>query len=372
MAFMDHIPGLEAMDIQGYFDTVTPDQVMAVIHKAGQRRLNRFDLLNLISPAAESCLEEMAQVSQKLTQQYFGRTILLFAPIYISDYCANLCTYCGFNANTDFPRTKLTIEEIETEAKAIAAKGIRHILVLTGEAPAKTPMSYLTEAVGVLRRYFSSVALEMFPMSQDDYQTLAKAGADSVTVYQETYDRSTYKQVHLAGKKADYEWRLGTPERGAAAGFRGVNIGPLFGLGKPRFEAFMTAMHARYMEDHFPHVEVAVSLPRMTHAEGGIPPQNELSDLQFVQFMLAFRLFMPRLGITVSTRESAAFRDRLVHLGVTKYSAGSHTDVGGYAVQEGEETTPQFEVTDTRSVDQVCAMIETSGYQPVFKDWEIF
>lgn len=371
MAFMDHIPELEAMDLEGFFQGVTRDQVLATVHKAGQRRLDRFDLLTLLSPTAETCLEEMARTGQALTQQYFGRTILLFAPLYISDYCSNHCTYCGFNANTAFKRTKLSLSEIETEARAIASKGIRHILVLTGEAPAKTPMSYLEETVKILTKYFSSVALEMFPMSEDDYRILCKAGADSVTVYQETYNREIYKQVHLAGKKADYEWRLGTPERGAAAGFRGVNIGPLYGLGEPRFEAFMAAMHARYMEETYPHVETAVSLPRMTHAEGGIPPQNILSDLNFVQFMLAFRLFMPRLGITVSTRESAAFRDRLVPLGVTKYSAESHTDVGGYAVQEGD-TTPQFEVTDTRSVVEVCEMIERSGYQPVFKDWELF
>ena len=371
MAFMDHIPQLEALDLEAYFNTVTPDQVMASIHRSSRAQLDRYDFLNLISPGAESCLEEMAQQAQKVSLQYFGRTILLFAPIYISDYCSNNCTYCGFNATAQFKRTQLSLAEIEEEAKAIAAKGIRHILVLTGEAPGKTPMSYLKGAVSILARYFSSVALEIFPMSQEEYLILKKAGADSLTVYQETYDRTLYKQVHLAGKKADYAWRLATPERGAAAGLRGVNIGPLFGLGRPRFEAFMTAMHARYLEREFPQVEVAVSLPRMTHAEGGISPKNELSDLQFVQFMLAFRLFMPRLGITVSTRERAEFRDRLVHLGVTKYSAGSHTDVGGYAVQEGENT-PQFEITDTRSVEQVCAMIETKGYQPVFKDWEIF
>ena len=371
MAFMDHIPQLEAMDLDGYFATVTPDQVLATIHRSSRAQLDRYDFLNLISPAAESCLEEMAQRAQALTHQYFGRTILLFAPIYISDYCANHCSYCGFNTTSKFQRTQLTMDEIEREAKAIAATGIRHILVLTGEAPAKTPMSYLTGAVEILAKYFSSVALEMFPMSEADYRILCNAGADSLTVYQETYDREIYKQVHLAGKKTDYGWRLGTPERGAAAGLRAVNIGPLFGLGRPRFEAFMTAMHARYLEREFPQVEVAVSLPRMTHAEGAISPRNELSDLQFVQFMLAFRLFMPRLGITVSTRERAEFRDHLVHLGVTKYSAGSHTDVGGYAVQEGD-TTPQFDVTDTRSVTQVCAMIENSGHQPVFKDWEIF
>jgi 2-iminoacetate synthase len=308
--------------------------------------------------------------------------------MYISDFCANHCTYCGFNAVTDFPRTRLTIEEIEVEAKAIAAMGIRHILVLTGEAPAKTPMSYLEEAVTVLTRHFSSIALEMFPMEEADYRQLCKAGVDSLTVYQEVYDQALYKEVHPKGPKSDYAFRLLTPERGARAGLRALNIGTLFGLGEPRAEAFMAGLHARYLEQEFPHVEVSLSLPRMTKAEGGIAPKNHLSDAAFVQTMLAWRLFMPRLGITVSTRESAQFRDRLIHLGATRFSAGSKTDVGGYAVrnpavsgstesgskdsEHPADTTVQFEITDTRSVDETIRMIRNSGYQPVFKDWEIF
>ncbi len=368
MSFLDQVIEFESFDIQTYLDSVTSSDVKQSLNRD---RLKSFDLLNLLSKTAQDYLEPMAQKAQTVTRQYFGRTISLYAPVYISDFCSNHCTYCGFNCSTDFKRTKLTLDQIDAEARMIADMGIRHILVLTGEAPSKTPMSYLEDAVGVMKKYFSSIALEVFPMEAQEYVRMNTAGADSLTVYQETYDRNIYKQVHPKGKKADYEYRLMTPERGAIAGFRAVNIGALFGLGDPKVEAFMAGCHARYLEQKFPHVEVSLSLPRMTKAEGGIAPDHELSDLSFVQTMLAWRLFMLRLGITISTRESAQFRDRLIHLGATRYSAGSRTDVGGYALN-ADDATVQFEVTDTRSVAQVTQMIRESGYQPVFKDWEIF
>ncbi|MFH2057461.1 MAG: 2-iminoacetate synthase ThiH [Pseudomonadota bacterium] len=368
MPFLDQVIEFESFDFQAYFDSVTPSDIEKSLRRDV---IDPFDLLNLLSKKAEDYLEVMAQKAQVITRQYFGRTISLYAPLYISDYCSNHCTYCGFNCSIDFRRTKLTLDQIDAEAKAIFDMGIRHILVLTGEAPAKTPLSYLEEAVRIMKKYFSSIALEVFPMDEADYRVLNRAGADSLTVYQETYDRSIYKEVHPRGRKADYSYRLMTPDRGAKAGFRAVNIGALFGLGGPRIEAFMGGLHARYLEREYPHVEVSLSLPRMTKAEGGIEPKNVLSDMGFVQTMLAWRLFMPRLGITISTRESAQFRDQLIYLGATRFSAGSKTDVGGYALK-AKGATVQFEITDTRSVDQTVQMIRGSGYQPVFKDWEIF
>lgn len=368
MSFIELVQDWTSFDFEDYFGSVTPQDVRQSLSRDN---LKANDLLNLLSPTARQFLEPMAQKARAMTLQYFGRTIGLYAPLYISDYCANQCTYCGFNAHTEFNRSKLTLEQIEQEAAAIAGTGIRHILVLTGEAPAKTPMSYLTDGMAILKKYFSSIALEMFPMDEEDYRAMIAAGADSLTVYQEVYDRTIYSQVHPGGRKADYVWRLQTPERGARAGFRAVNIGALFGLGEPKTEAFMAGLHAKYLEQAFPDVEVSLSLPRMTKAEGGIAPKHLLTDMDFVQVMLAWRLFMPRLGITISTRESAQFRDRLVHLGATRYSAGSRTDVGGYA-QEIDDSTVQFEVTDTRSVNEITQMIRQSGYQPVFKDWEIF
>lgn len=367
MSFLEQVNDYESFDFQSYFAGVTPQDVQRTL---ARDRLTAQDLLNLLAPGARDFMEPMAQKARALTLQYFGRTIGLYAPLYISDYCDNQCTYCGFNTHTKFKRSKLTLEQIDQEAREIAKSGIRHILVLTGEAPAKTPMSYLTGTMGVLRKYFSSIALEMFPMDEDDYRELIAAGADSLTIYQEVYDKDIYKQVHPGGKKADYTWRLQTPERGASAGFRAVNIGMLFGLGEPKTEAFMAGLHAKYLEQSYPDVEISLSLPRMTKADGGIAPRHILSDTDFIQCMLAWRLFMPRLGITISTRESAVFRDRLIHLGATRYSAGSKTDVGGYSLNLADSTV-QFEVTDDRNVDEVTQMIRTSGYQPVFKDWEI-
>jgi 2-iminoacetate synthase len=368
MSFMHRVQELAGFDFDGYFQSVTPADVRNSLQR---EELDQRDLLNLLSETAQDFLEKMARKAQRLTRQHFGNIISLYAPLYISDYCSNLCVYCGFNAGVNFPRTKLSIEEIEREAEAIAATGIRHILILTGEAPAKTPMSYLEAAVAVMKKYFSSIALEIFPMDEEDYRVLCRAGADSLTVYQEVYDREMYREVHPRGRKADYEYRLLTPERGARAGFRALNIGTLFGLGEPRREACMAALHARYLELEFPDVEISLSLPRMTRAKGIIEPKNILSDIDFVQFMLAWRLFMPRLGITISTRESAAFRDRLVHLGATRFSSGSKTGVGEYSLKSHADATVQFEVTDDRSVDEVAEMIRQSGYQPVFKDWEL-
>lgn len=368
MSFLDQIIEYEAFDFDAYFKSVTAQD----IEQSLQREiLKPFDLLNLLSPKAEDYLEVIARKAQNLTRQYFGRTVSLYAPLYISDYCTNHCTYCGFNCSTDFNRTKLTLEQVDAEAKVIADMGIRHVLVLTGEAPQKTPLSYLENVMAIMKQYFSSIAIEMFPMETEDYESLNKTGVDSLTIYQETYNRDIYNKVHPKGKKADYNFRLQTPERGAMAGFRAVNIGALFGLSEPKIEAFTAGLHARYLEQKFPHVEISLSLPRMTKAPGGITPQFELTDMGFVQTMLAWRLFMPRLGITISTRESAEFRDQLIHLGVTRYSAGSKTDVGGYSLKP-DDATVQFEITDTRSVDEVTQMIRKNGYQPVFKDWELF
>jgi 2-iminoacetate synthase len=369
MSFLDRLLAVESFDFAGHLHAVTAADVERALSRDEQ--LTQHDLLCLLAPAAQPYLEAMARKARQLTLQHFGRVIGLYAPLYISDHCANACTYCGFHAGVDFPRTKLTLAEIEQEAAAIAATGIRHILVLTGEAPAQTPLSYLTDTVRLLRKYFSSIALEIFPLDEAEYRILREAGADSLTIYQEVYDRAIYKEVHPAGRKADYAWRLHTPERGARAGFRALNIGPLFGLGQPRREAWLAALHARWLEVEFPDVEISLSLPRMTKAAGAIAPRHLVSDRDFVQFMLAWRLFMPRLGITISTREAPAFRDRLLHLGATRFSSGSKTGVGGYAVRSQEQAPVQFAVTDDRSVEEIATMLRQQGYQPIFKDWEL-
>ena len=367
MSFFEEIDKFESFNFEEYFHSVTGQDIEKSLNK---NKFNKFDLLNLLSDAAAPYIEQMAQQANKLTIQYFGRVISLYAPLYISDYCNNSCTYCGFNRQNKFKRKKLSITEIEAEAKVISATGIKHVLLLTGEDLNKTPVSYLVEAIKVLTKYFSSIVLEIFPMDTNDYKILIKAGADSLTIYQEVYNKDIYKDVHPKGMKRDYKYRLLTPERGAVAGFRAINIGPLYGLGNVRSEAFFAGLHAKYLEKNYPDVEVSVSVPRMTKAEGGISPKNLLTDKNLVQFILAWRLYMPRLGINISTRESAWLRDKLIYLGATKYSAGSKTDVGGYS-QINKESTPQFELSDTRSVDEVAQMIGDNGYQVVFKDWDM-
>jgi 2-iminoacetate synthase len=367
MSFYNELTRYKGFDFTSFFERVTPEQVEAAL---AREKLSEKDFLALLSPAASVYLEAMARKAHILTEQYFGRTIQLFIPLYISNFCANECIYCGFHRGNKISRKKLSLAEIEVEAKAIAATGMRHLLLLTGEAPGVTPIDYLEDAVRLLKKYFASVAIEIFPMDVNDYSRLQKAGVDGLTLYQEVYDEDRYALVHKAGRKTDFRYRLDAPERGARAGFRMVNVGPLLGLGEVRSEVFFCGLHAKYLDDTFLQTEIGLSLPRMNPAEGNYQPEFEADDRTFVQFMTALRCFLPRAGITVSTRESAAFRDNLIRLGVTRFSAGSCTGVGGYSERQ-DTGTPQFEITDERGVEEVVQAIRNAGYQPVYKDWDM-
>ncbi len=366
MSFFTTVEQYQNFSFTDFFARTTDAQVERALSKD---QLSTADFLTLLSPAAAEHLEAMAQKAHRLTVQYFGRTIQLFIPLYVSNFCANQCVYCGFNRKNNIVRRKLTLEEIEREAQAIASSGMQHILFLTGEAQQLTPMDYMLDVARCLKRYFASVAIEVYPLEVEEYRQLQEAGKDSMTLFQECYDQEVYRRVHQAGKKMDYHFRLNAPERAARAGLRSVNIGALLGLAEPRSEFFLTGLHARYLEDTFLDTEVAVSLPRFNECESDYKPDFLVDDRTFVQFLTALRIFLPRVGITVSTRENAAFRDRLLPLGVTRYSAGSHTGVGGYARAE-EESTPQFEITDNRGVAEVAAAIGAHGYQAVYKDWD--
>ncbi len=339
--------------------------IPALIHKD---RLRPDEFLALLSPAALPHLEAMAARAQALTVQHFGKTIQLYSPLYLSSFCTNECVYCGFRADNRERRKTLSLEEVESNAVALAATGIRHLLLLTGEAPKRTPLAYLVDCVRIVRRYFSSVGIEIHPLKEAEYAALKEAGVDSLTIYQETYDRETYRQVHLKGPKTDYDYRLATPARGARAGFRSVNIGALYGLADPLFDAYCAGLHAKALQDEFAATEISVSLPRLNPAQVSVPPEYRLSDARFVQCILAYRLFLPRLGITLSTRETAAFRDNLIPLGVTRMSAGSITRIGGYDGKKGG--SGQFEISDERSVAEMDAAIRARGYEPVYKDWQ--
>ena len=383
MSFQEVLSEYQDFDFASFFAGVTDADVQRSLDRASP---NAIDFLTLLSPRAADHLEALARRAQQLTVQYFGRTIQMFIPLYLSNHCNNRCTYCGFNVRNAIARRALSFAEIEREAAAIARTGMQHVLILTGEDRRITPPDYLADAAAVLRRHFASVSIEVYPLHTEEYAQLKVAGVDGMTVFQETYDPVLYKTVHLGGNKRDFGWRLDAPERAAQAGLRTVNIGALLGLAEPRSEMFRTGLHARYLEDRYLQSEVAVSFPRINAAEGDFTAVHAVDDRLFVQMITALRIFLPRAGITLSTRERAALRDRLLPLGVTRLSAGVSTRVGGYASLEvpsgasvsasviapssTAQNTPQFEITDTRSVAEVTAAIVAQRYQPVFKDWE--
>ncbi|SDH97043.1 2-iminoacetate synthase ThiH [Propionivibrio dicarboxylicus] len=366
MSFRDSIDRYADFDFPGFFERVTDADVERAL---AAEKLSVTDFLTLLAPPAARRIEAMAQRASQLTVQHFGRTIQMFIPLYLSNHCNNRCAYCGFNVGNDMPRRVLDLDAIEAEAEAIARTGMQHVLILTGEDRRITPPEYIAAAARCLKRHFASVSIEVYPLHEEEYRALRAAGVDGMTVFQETYDPVTYRRVHLGGKKRDYGWRLDAPERAARAGLRLVNIGPLLGLAEPRREIFFTGLHARYLEDHYLQTEVAISLPRINPAEGSFDADHRIGDKSFVQFMTALRMFLPRAGITVSTRERAEFRDAILPLGVTRFSAGSSTGVGGY-VDPPDADALQFEITDQRSVAEVAAALVARRFQPVFKDWD--
>ena len=288
-------------------------------------------------------------------------------PIYISNYCENHCLYCGFNKNNKIKRRKLTFEEIEIEARKISETGVKHILMLTGSSRVVSSPEYIKSAVIILKKYFPSVSIEVYSMTQDEYKTLVDVGVDGVCLYQETYDEKLYAELHPAGPKRDYCFRLDCLERACAAGVRTVNLGALFGLKDWHEEMFLAGLHAKYLQDKYPDVEVSLSFPRLRPEKGGFTSPYAVDDTSLVQMLLAFRIFMPRCGITISTREPAYIRDNILPLGVTKMSAGSKTEVGGYSHDNAGDG--QFEISDSRSVEEIEKMIHSKGFQPIFKDW---
>jgi len=365
MSFYSICTEYSALPLNAKFESTTGDDVRRALAKT---MLDPEDFLSLMSPAAVPFLEEMAQKASRLTLQNFGRTIQIFTPLYLSNFCTNHCVYCGFNAKNKIPRSQLELSQVEEEAKAIAATGLKHLLILTGESRVKASPDYLDSCMTVLRKYFPSVSIEIYSMDQDEYARLVDSGVDGLTLFQETYDEVLYAKLHPRGPKKDFRYRLDAPERGCKAGMRVVNIGALLGLGDWRKDALLTGLHVAYLQNLYPEVDIAVSLPRMRPHAGEFQPTSIVEDRDMVQIMLAFRLFSPRLGITISTRESVQFRENILPLGVTKMSAGVSTSVGGHS-QDGDKIG-QFDISDERSVDEMCEALRKRGYQPVFKDWE--
>lgn len=348
---------------------LSEDQLPKAIYKAASgARLNWTDLWALLSPRAGVWLEDMAQTAHQLTLKHFGRSVSLFTPLYLSNHCDNHCVYCGFNIKNEIPRSKLTLAEVELEAANIAATGLKHILILTGESRAQSPVEYIRDCVLVLRDYFASISVEIYPLTTSEYEVLIEAGVDGLTLFQEVYNETLYHRLHPAGPKRNFQYRLEGPERAGVAGMRTIGIGALLGLGDWRSEAFFTAIHADYLQHHFPGVEFSVSLPRIRPHVGTFQPTSPVSERELVQIMLAMRLFLPRIGITISTRERQDFRDHLIGIGVTKLSAGVSTAVGGHGVHR-QGAVGQFEIADSRSVSQMRQALQELGYQAVLKDW---
>jgi 2-iminoacetate synthase len=365
MRFLDQYTAVRDTDPMARLASVTGGDVQRTL---ARHTLTPEDLLCLLSPAAEAHLEQMAQQAHRLTVAQFGRTMVLYTPLYLSNFCTNSCLYCGFNRDNRIARRQLSLEEVDTEARAIAETGLKHILILTGDAPARASVDYIADCCRVLRRSFPAIGIEVYALSETDYGRLIDAGVDSLTIYQETYNQELYHRLHPRGPKQDYRFRLDAPERACRAGMRAVNVGALLGLDDWRRDAFFTALHASYLQDRFPQAEISISLPRMRPHVGGYQPACIVEDRHIVQIMTALRLFMPRVGITISTRESARFRDRLLPLGVTRMSAGSCTAVGGRTAPH--DTVGQFDISDERSVPEMVAMLQQAGWQPVFKDWQ--
>jgi len=328
------------------------------------------DMLCLLSEGALPYMEVLASRAKEITDRHFGKNINLYIPLYLSNECTNSCSYCGFNINTITPRSTLTIAEAEREMKKIAATGMKNILLLTGEAPARAGVGYMENIIKIASLYFTQISLEVYPMDIPDYERLVKAGATGLVIYQETYDEILYAKLHETGPKKNFLYRLDAPERAAQAGFRFIGIGALLGLRGWRKEAALMFSHAKYLSKKYWRSDIALSFPRITPARGCNTEITPVSEAELRQMIFAARICFEHAVINLSTRESAAFRDSMTGFGVTRLSAGSKTNPGGYETHQ-EASGEQFMVNDTRTVEEVASAIRKKGYYPVFKDWDV-
>jgi 2-iminoacetate synthase len=327
------------------------------------------DFMSLISPAAEKFIEQIANQSHKDTVKRFGKTIQMFVPMYLSNECQNICTYCGFSMGNKVPRKTLTDLEIEKEIEIIKSLGFEHILLVTGEDRVYADFNYILNAVKKIRPHVAHLSIEVQPFDQHEYEKLIEAGCDAVLVYQETYHKENYKKYHPKGKKSNFNYRLDTPDRLGNAGIHKIGLGALLGLEDWRVEAFFLALHLDYLRKKYWKTLYSISLPRIRPAEGVNNSKETMNDLQFVQLICALRLFDGEIEITLSTRENSDFREKLIPLGVTTMSAGAKTNPGGYA--SGESSLEQFEISDERSPEVIAKVISDLGYEAVWKNWDL-
>jgi len=392
---MSFVAEFNALPRESLLERCQQTTVAAAQESLRRSTLSLTDFAHVISPAAGELVEALCRRSQALTRQRFGKTIRLFAPLYLSNECINNCKYCGFSRDNPILRVTLSVEEVVREARALWQEGFRSLLLVAGEHPKFVSRGYLQECVRALHEQFPSISLEVGPMETADYRPLFQAGAEGLVVYQETYDRDVYADLHTAGPKRNFGWRLETPERAYAAAFRRLGIGALYGLSDWRLEAICVAAHAEYLLRNCWKAQLTISLPRLRPCAGEFHPLTEMTDRDLVQLVCALRLTFPDAGLVLSTRESATLRNGLIPLGITLMSAGSHTEPGGYTgagqqrihhtergrivpltagasewAPNGARATGQFEIADERPPAEVADIIRRLGYEPVWKDWD--
>ncbi len=349
--------------LQEIYEKTTKD----VENALNNPRRNLEDFKSLISPSAKPYLEQIAIISQQLTQKRFGNTIQMYAPMYLSNECQNICTYCGFSLTNKIPRQTLTEEEILKEVTYIKSKGYDHILLVTGEAHRTVGVDYIKNAMCLIRKYFSNITIEVQPLKQEEYETLILHGLYAVLVYQETYHKSTYQKHHPKGKKSNFNYRLETPDRLGRAGVHKIGLGALFGLEDWRVDSFFTALHLKYLQKTYWKTKYSISFPRLRPHSRGLTPKVAMIDADLVQLICAFRLLDEDVELSISTRESEWFRDHIVKLGITSMSAESKTNPGGYTINS--QSLEQFEISDERSTESIVSMLKSNGLEAVWKDW---
>lgn len=352
-------------DIQTKIYQTTSSDVERALYKS---KRNLDDFLALISPIAQQYLEQMAQLSHELTKKRFGKTIQMYAPMYLSNECQNICTYCGFSLDNRIKRKTLTENEIALEIAELKKAGFDHVLLVTGEANYTVNINYFLKAVAQIKQHFSTISVEVQPLSEEEYEQLHGAGVYSVLVYQETYHRDVYKQYHPKGKKSNFDFRLETPDRIGKAGIHKIGLGVLLGLEDWRTDSFFNALHLDYLQKTYWRSKYSVSFPRLRPAEGIIEPNFIMDDKDLAQLICAYRLWNEDLEISISTRENEKFRNNIIPIGVTSMSAGSKTNPGGYVVDP--QSLEQFETSDERSASTIAQVISDRGYEPVWKDWD--
>lgn len=375
---MKYLPDMEQIDsdipdrviseMNGYDPSIYTENDVRRALEHDEKTVDDFKAL--LSPAALPLLEEIAEAARAETKKHFGNSVNMFTPLYISNYCENYCIYCGFNCHNKIHRAKLNAEEIEHEMQAIAKTGLQEILILTGESKKMSDVKYIGEACKIARKYFKVVGLEVYPMNSDEYRYVHECGADYVTVFQETYNSDKYETLHLEGHKRIFPYRVNTQERALMGGMRGVGFAALLGLSDFRKDAFATGMHAYLIQRKYPHAEIAFSCPRLRPIINNdkINPKD-VHEPQLLQVICAYRLFMPFASITISTRECQRFRDNVVDIAATKISAGVDVGIGGHDGEREKKGDEQFEISDSRNVDEVYKALTDKGLQPVMSDY---